>query len=249
MNEPITIISDSFQSAWANAVIKLKENNWDFWNLVVQIQNIELINTEYHKRITEFAKSSGMILPNQVAYTIFPFKLYKPGRSREELYKKYKLYYDKTRDCPHSGWGTYFNRMIHYCPDGNKANEVDQLGSIIDSINKRKVNYGASYVMVIPYPKSDIKKKMGAPCLNYVTIQVENINIGNKSRAVNLLAVYRNHDFLERAYGNYYGLCKLLQYIASETSSAPGRVTCISSHAYVQKKKACLLDLANSYRG
>ena len=138
MNEPITIISDSFQSAWADAVKKLKENNWDFWNLVVQIQNIEFINTEYHKRITEFAKSSGMILPNQVAYTIFPFKLYKPGRSREEVYKKYKLYYDKTRDCPHSAWGTYFNRMIHYCPDGNKATEVDQLGSIIDSIKNRK---------------------------------------------------------------------------------------------------------------
>ncbi len=50
---------------------------------------------------------------------------------------------------------------------------------------------------------------------------------------LSLLCVYRNHDFLERAYGNYWGLCYLLNLIACETNMEPGTLTCISSHAYI----------------
>lgn len=61
-----------------------------------------------------------------------------------------------------------------------------------------------------------------------------------------LLAVYRNHDFLERAYGNYWGLCNLLNFIANEVGATPGPLTCVSSHAYVDKKKTAFKTLLES---
>jgi hypothetical protein len=49
---------------------------------------------------------------------------------------------------------------------------------------------------------------------------------------IDLVAVYRNHDFLKKALGNYIGLGQLLQFIAAESDKKPGRVVCHSVHAY-----------------
>ena len=64
------------------------------------------------------------------------------------------------------------------------------------------------------------------------------------NRTISLLAVYRNHDFRERTFGNYWGLCSLLKYICTETDSSMGSITCISSHAYVDTNKTELVTLA-----
>jgi hypothetical protein len=52
-----------------------------------------------------------------------------------------------------------------------------------------------------------------------------------------VLAVYRNHDFLQKAYGNYWALCNLLCFLAKETNTIAGPLTCVSSHAYVEGKQ------------
>jgi thymidylate synthase len=241
MNRIISIQAENFQQAWANAVLELEKNKWSVWDLIVQIEKPIIIDEVKHKRMEDFARGKRLIGQNQVAYTIFPYKLYK-GRSREAFYKSYWKYYKSVNLNKYARWGdTYFARMIRY--EGSGA-EIDQLGTIVDSINKRKVNCGASYVMVIPYPQKDIKRKMGAPCLNYVTVQVEKID---EIRYINLCAVYRNHNFRERAYGNYYGLGKLIEYIALETNSEIGNLTCVSSHAYIDNNKAELVKIAEDF--
>lgn len=243
MNVPTVITAHSFQAAWAQAVVGLKSSNWTTWNLVVQIDSPSVMDSSIQDRAIEFAKCHELITPVQVAHTIFPYKYYKSGINRERLYKKYWRYFKFTRTQPHRGWGTYFERMIRYAPTGDNAQAVDQLATIIDSIKGRRSNYGAAYTIVIPYPQKDSRRIIGAPCLNYLTVQVETVGRGKR---VSLLAVYRNHDFLERAYGNYLGLCKLLEYIAAETNSEVGSLTCISSHAYASSHKQALYALAKS---
>jgi thymidylate synthase len=235
MECPTLIVASSFQIAWAQAILSLENHAWNQWNLIIQIENPCLLEIGIHDVVKQFAITNRLIGPDQVAYTIFPIKIYRPGTTKDYLYRGYKKYYTFTRKQPHKGWGTYFDRMIHYNPSGQENAETDQLSNIIDAINSRLVNYGASFVIIIPYPNRDSKRLMGAPCLNYITVQVEN-GI-NKQLCINMLAVYRNHDFMERAYGNYYGLCMLLRYIALETDSEIGRLTCVSSHAYVPNHK------------
>lgn len=241
MNEVIVVNEESFQKAWAKVVLELKCNQWNAWNVVVRINNPLKMDSGKHVIMENFARIKHLKGQNQVAYTIFPFKIYK-GRDRANFYNCYWRYYNAYKLKSYAKWeDTYFARMIRY---GDNDSEVDQLGTIIDSINNRVRNNGASYVMVIPYPKKDVKRKMGAPCLNYITVQVELIN---RKRYINLCAVYRNHNFRERAYGNYYGLGKLIEYIALETKSEVGVLTCISSHAYIDKDKFELANIAEGF--
>lgn len=246
MNNPILIVEDDFAFAWAKAILKLKDNSWDAWNFVITINNPNTINNSAVSKLTDFAKSKNLITPSQVQHTIFPSRYYKNDRirNREKLYKYYNRFYDFTRNQPHSGWGTYFKRMISYkTKDGEN---YDQLGNIIDHINNRENNYGAAHFMVIPQIGAESNKKMGSPCLNYVTIQVEK---NGENKIINLLAIYRNHDYRERTFGNYWGLCDLLKYICKETDSILGSVTCISSHAYVNNNKTEILKIANEILG
>lgn len=241
MNEVIAIQSENFQNAWAQVVLELKKHSWNAWNVVVQIKNPLDIDENKHRIMEAFAADKRLIGQNQVAYTIFPYKLYK-GQERDVFYAQYWRYYNAVKLASYANWkDTYFARLIRYNSNGV---EIDQLGTIIDSINNRIINNGSSYVMLIPYPQKDIKRKMGAPCLNYITVQVELIN---GIRYINLCSVYRNHNFRERAYGNYYGLGKLLEYIALETNSIVGVLTCVSSHAYIDSDKARLLQIAEGF--
>ena len=48
---------------------------------------------------------------------------------------------------------------------------------------------------------------------------------------VHLSAVYRNHDFISRAYGNYVGLGRVLRFVARQSGFPIGELTCLSSSA------------------
>lgn len=231
MNTPALITGQTFQEVWLKAANYLRNNNWDVWNLVVQITDPtsydKLINTTFKN----FAEDNNKVSPKGVAYTIFPHKLYKRVNSADDLYYTYmNKIYPWTRGREHSGWGTYFQRMIAY---PSMKGSTNQLSNIINAINNRDRLSRASYTIVIERPGGETIKPLGAPCLNYIAVQLEP---GIKPK-ISLLCVYRNHDFFERAYGNYWGLCNLLCFIAKETNLSPGSLTCISSHAYVDGSK------------
>jgi len=246
MNIPIVISEESFQVAWAQAVKQLSANSWDAWNLVVQINNPELFNNDFNTLLNEFAKRNNLRPPKHVAHTIFPQRFYIKGMSRNIFYRNYFRFFNRPRDKPRPGWGAYFKRMIKY---QTKKGEIDQLGSIIDNINNRAKNYKVCNTIVIPSPDKDLNRTRGGPCLNYIAIQPEVMNNSENTRIINLLAVYRNHDFTNRAYGNYMGLCNLIKYIAYETNSKIGKLSCISSHAYFQDHNSELQKISNSILG
>jgi len=237
MKTPHIITCDSFQKAWIEAICFLKNNHWEFSNLVVHIIDTKILDKEIHHKVTQFSKDIKIIPPKDVAYTIFPYNQYKGKGTTPKLYSNYinKLY-PWTRRRSHSGWGTYFYRMINYERNGNIINQLD---NIISAINNRSTISKAAYTMTIQYPGSESIRKLGSPCLNYLAIQLEP---GSPSK-IGLLSIYRNHEFLERAYGNYWGLCKLICFLAEETGLIPGSLTCISSHAYVKTKKIVLSEL------
>lgn len=236
MNDPFLIIEDSFQDAWIKAIIKLKENNWEMFNLLVNIKNPTLFNTSLNDYISDFLKYNTSFSAKDVAYTIFPHNLYEQYSDKEKLFSKYmSRIYPWTRKKPHKGWGTYFGRMINYERDNMIIN---QLGNIINAINDRGKTSKAAFTIMIEKPGGETVRPLGAPCLNYIAVQIEH----NKHRRISLLCVYRNHDFFRRAYGNYWGICNLLRFLASETNSKIGTITCISSHAYVDLKKTKLKE-------
>lgn len=240
MNDPFVIKNSSFQQTWVNAVEHLSVNNWKYFNLIIQITDPCIFDITTHNSITQFSKMINIRTPKDVAYTIFPYNQY--NGNADELYQQYiKRFFPWTRKQQHSGWGTYFERMINYDP-GNGSKRINQLKNIVDAINVRKMTLSAAYTISITHPGGETIRRMGGPCLNYLTIQMEPSN----PPKLGILAIYRNHEFLERAYGNYFGLCKLLEFLNEQTSTVPGTITCVSSHAYVKGEKVRLKSFINS---
>lgn len=230
MNAPNVIIEENFQSAYFNAVTYLSTQHWELYNLIVQITNPLLFDNEINNGFTDFSKNNNISSPKIVSSTIFPENLYLLSNTREDLYRKYiNRLYPKAK---FGNWGTYFHRMISYPINGNSIN---QLENIITKINSRVYHSKAAFTIYIQVPGNETVRKMGAPCLNYAAVQIESNKIG-------LLAVYRNHDFLKKAYGNYLGLCNLIKFLSMETNMDAGPLTCISSHAYIEKYKHSLLN-------
>lgn len=236
INEPIPCVTDGFQEAWVQVVRRLMSSAWSLRNLMVQVRNPDLFESDMHGKISEFSALQGLLGPRHVAYTIFPEGLYRGMGEAARVFDAYNRsngWYERTKKKTPGTWGTYFRRMTHY---EGRYEVTNQLGKLIEAINSRNSVHTAAYTVVIQQPGKDSARTMGGPCLNYIAVQMESGN----PRVLGLLAVYRNHDFLKRAYGNYWGLCNLLKFLAAETNSSLGPLTCISSRAYVDEKKTAL---------
>jgi thymidylate synthase len=222
-------------------VKKLEEQEWDCHNLIVQIEDVSKFDPDFHAKVDQFSKNIGILAPKHVAYTIFPHKLHKWKKTAEGLFQAYNKkggLYDWTRKRPRSGWGTYFRRMTHY--EQQDGEVVNQLHRVIIALRDWDKLHRAAYTIVIPKPGADTARPRGGPCLNYIAPQVNPSDVGPY---VSLLCVYRSHDFLERAYGNYWALCNLTQFVAKEAGFNPGSLTCISSRAYIPNHKTALKAL------
>jgi thymidylate synthase len=238
IDEPSTIVGDSFQQVWTKVVKTLAQNDWERRNLLAQMKNPCAFDEGLHQNIEEFCRRVGILGPRHIAYTIFPQEFYIKNQSAEHLFNGYNRrngLYERLqrRYAKHGSWGTYFRRMTRY--DGGST-PVNQLENVIKAINTRDNVSKAALTIVIQKPGGETIRPLGGPCLNYLAIQAEH----NANTTLGLLAVYRNHDFLQKAYGNYWGLCNLLRFLAKETAMVAGPVTCISSHAYVDKHKPSL---------
>lgn len=260
---PKTIQANSFHQAWTEVVSTLlvAPNN-ELRNLVVHIRDPTIFCEQFTERLKLLTESCDILNPKQVAYTIFPHKLLNRYPDNPEgfynAYNKDNGLYEKLERIKKSKWGTYFRRMTCY-PDDEKVNTVtcennvntnqltgaetfkeqsilanendpntNQLNKAIQSM-KRNRSYKAAHTIFIQKP-SDASFLRGGPCLNYIAFQC--VNTTNE-HLLGMLAVYRKHDFLVRAYGNYWGLCNLQKFVAEQVNRRCGPLTCISSHAYI----------------
>jgi hypothetical protein len=243
INSPVSVIGASFQTAWLDVTRRLVAERWALRNLVVHIESPTIFRHDFHQKVCQFAKHVGLLGPKHVAYTIFPYKLYERKGDCDGLFAGYNrengLYARVQKRKP--SWGTYFRRMTNY--ETGSGQVQNQLKNIISAIRTRDKISTAAYTIVIQKPGGETTRPMGGPCLNYIAVQLE----PSRPAQLGLLAVYRNHDFLKRAYGNYWGLCRLISFLATETGTTAGPLTCVSSRAYVDDKKTPLRSLVASF--
>jgi thymidylate synthase len=223
------IQSNNCLTAWRD-VCRYIIQNGDGFNLLVQIDN-PIAYTQV--QLTEIT-NTGVISATEVSdviNTIFPAKYYARNAAlplqqfydrHEQLYIKGKKIHRKNR----SRWGNYFLRFTKF-----GTYRLNQLQPIIDGINNRTNDQKACYIMHVSSVDYDNNTRIiGNPCLQYVQFGVFN-------NSLNLAAVYRNHDFLNKGLGNYIGLSKLLEFVCSQTGSNIGSISCQSMHYYLAKKR------------
>lgn len=168
-----------------------------------------------------------------VINTVFPVRLSKKSASRPVLYDSYDRLHKRAMKLPRnrSRWGTYFSRLTAY---GGKTN---QLETVIQKL-KKWPRYTAALVFHLSCPLLDKPRTRGGPCWHYGEL------IWRKGDVLDLVVVYRNHDFFNKALGNFIALGQLLNFIASASGKKSGKLICHSVHAYSQQSIKHLVALA-----
>lgn len=224
-------------------------------NLVVAIADPRHEQLAIRERIDAFIDSRrrerrSVQRVSTVANTLFPISLYRPrlrDEARAHLYRMEELGrpLSKRRN---RGRGNYFERMVNYPSGRGAVNQLERtvlrLQSIRDRGNRNAQAFEIGLLVpgeddVIDAGRQDVAEglvvyapgldnsEIGFPCLSHVSITLA-------QGRLNLAALYRNHDFMGRAYGNYLGLGRIADFLAQESGWGIGELVCVSSHAAVE---------------
>jgi thymidylate synthase len=74
------------------------------------------------------------------------------------------------------------------------------------------------------------------PCMSHFAFHVDGDEL-------HCLATYGNHDLIDRSYGNWLGLARLREYVATTTGFAPGELAVLAGHAFIDLSGAKLTRL------
>ena len=209
---------------WLDVVGHVLSCGGECFNTIVQIEKPTEINEKLHDSFLQLCNDYDVEIPQTSANTIFPKSLCKRHPRRKELFEYYTANYKRFK---RRRWGTYFGRMTSW-PFTSNAQQINQLDEIIRILKRRSNVFAAAYTIQICSPEKNFCQRRGAPCLNSIFLQLE-----KQPSRLNMLAIYRNHDIISKAYGNYIGLGRLMNFLRERTRFSLGTLTCVSSHAYI----------------
>lgn len=170
-----------------------------------------------------------------VAGTIFPWSMWNPSAPRKQLFERYcKIAPRLRRAAAKNRRGIYFERMITGGPAGNE----NQLDFALGTYGSRDGVRRSVLQIAVFNPNRDhsTAAQLGFPCLQHVTF-------APTEDGLCLNAFYASQYMVERAYGNYVGLCRLGQFAASELGLRFVRMTCFTGIAICEVAKNKLSGL------
>ena len=232
------VSGNNCSDAWLLAVQRILSHDGDCFNVVVEIKDPVSEDMEMRKSLDKFLEEAGKKPIEEVANTIFPSSLYFPSLGRKQLYENYETAWQLIK--LFNKWGTYFYRMIHWEDNEQSINQLECTIEKLLETHSGIPRYKSTYEVSVYQPQNDRFIRMGAPCLSHLSFKLE-------KGVLFLTVVYRNHFYIERAYGNFIGLGRLIEFIARESKISVGQLTCISTHAELGNvSKSSALSLVSS---
>lgn len=197
------------------------------------------------KALDAVATAHGFEAPSGVASVLCPKIVRRTGGSVSDAIQAGQVVFGKgrARGIRFSGWRhTYFERLsgAWYDRIGNKeVIKTNRLLKAIEKLNRWEKNSEAALYLHTDLP-SDKFRTRGSPCLQYVQIR----SFGNNE--VSLGAVYRSHDYSNKALGNFFGLSELGNFISDRTGRTFRGVDVVSFNPFVNGKASTNDFIASS---
>jgi hypothetical protein len=252
--------AQTVSGAWLGAVrTALNSPGYRLFHLVTRIEQ-PIAEDAAVRQVADGLLAELKLPPIEtVANTIFPSGLAAISKNWEHLSRRYRKAYPTLKRWRANRPGTYFGRLVAYPAAGH---EIDQVGELIRKLRvelgtagPKAARYELSLVApgeALPAPSSastgvasdadgnhadalsqplpiqcpgEDVAAMAFPCLTYCSFQLD----GSLLHAV---AHYRSQYLVQRAYGNYLGLGRLLRYVSEQTELEMGELMVIG--AYVQ---------------
>jgi len=189
------------------------------------------------KALDDVLATAGKQPVTTVANTIFPLSLWNPAADRSALFKRYQSITPRLRR--KNRYGMYFERMI----SGGPKTEPNQLDFAINTYLSRKGARRSVLQVGVFNPALDHSAAAlrGFPCLQHVSF-------APTKEGLQVNAFYAMQYLVERAYGNYVGLCRLGRFAAHEMKLPLIRMTCFTGIAKCDLPKNKLDGVASALR-
>jgi len=177
-----------------------------------------------------------------VANTIFPISLYHPQLpDAASRFFDLSLAGSQARHGKNKGWGTYIGRLVAYQgPDGKHINQLDRMLRLLREsrhwadLYEAPLTYAGETLTADEAVGADMhiigpgdRRRRGGPCLAHLSLT-------SARGKLHLTAQYRRHSYVARAYGNFVGLARLLNFLACESGHDVGTVFVIGTHAEIE---------------
>ena len=237
-------VSDkNVSAAWVGGLMGLIGAGGEAVNLTVAIANPVVEIPEVRATLDEFIAArrlrnrKSVEKVSTVANTLFPQSWYRESLGDDAASHLYELERE-TRSVSHrtATRGTYFERLVAWPdPDKGRVNQLSRAIERLSAARERGDRRGNQYEVGVTGAIEDCiaapivvpghdNSTRGFPCLSHISFSLHNGEL-------HLTALYRSHDYLSRAYGNYIGLGRVLSFVGKESGWPIGELTCISSSA------------------
>ena len=243
---PMIIEERNLSVAWGKAFLKVLEAN-EVAPLVVAIKDLDGGEPRelpaVRDALDQMLDAQGKGSCHTVANTIFPSGMWNPEAGREELFDRYLGMCQHLRKHKGNKYGLYFQRLIAFGCDNNGEGGFNQLDHILTTWNggnHRRTALQAS--LFDPLKDHTNQRQRGFPCLQQVSFAPTGTD------GLSITGFYATQYVIERAYGNYLGLCRLGQFMAHEMGLRLDLVTCIATPAKRDCPKFHLQGLTRSVR-
>jgi hypothetical protein len=235
------IEEDNLSVAWARALRTASaRGRREFGPVIVSVtgfnqSGVVAEEPQLRKALYTLLSDEGMQGVETVANTIFPSSLWNLYAPRSQLFARYqKITQRLKRASAKNRRGIYFDRMITGGPPG-KENQIEFALAAYGS--RAGVRRSILQIGVFnPGRDHSAAAQLGFPCLQHVTFAP--IDGG-----LCLNAFYASQYMVERAYGNYVGLCRLGRFVAHEIDLPLVRMTCFTGIAECDVRKSKLATL------
>jgi thymidylate synthase len=237
------ISSHTNAEAWLKAMEHLLacEGGKDF-NVIISIQDPCVEISEATAIIDELASELEMKSSMENANAIWPAFFARPGRKADAVFADINRFVIGTiKKACKNRHDSYVERLVRWrsFEDGEPVPQLQNVLARLKTEVGNRAPKSSSYEISVFSPRLD-SGYMSFPCLSHVSVKYD-----NRRKRVHLTALYRNHAFLSHAYGNYLGLGRLLQFICAETSTTPGELVSVSTHADAELNHAKTRTMAS----
>lgn len=222
MIDPHYVEAGNLSLAWGRAVrLVASRGRSEVGSLTIAVtgfslEGAALENARVRLELDKLLRVRGHRTIETVASTIFPSSLWNPSAPRADLFDRYARIVPKVRKVRANIHGTYFERMVAGGPPG-KENQLDF--AINTFMRRNGVRRSVLQVGIFdPHKDHSASALRGFPCLQHVTF-------APTVDGLFLNAFYATQYMIERAYGNYLGLCRLGQFLGHELGMPLARVT------------------------
>ena len=242
---PLVIDDTNLSRAWARLLLQAREGaGTEIAPLILSLSGFAENSTAVEDPAVRQAldlllKRKGRILVDNVAFTIFPQRLWEISRGdRTRLFAIYRKTFPRWQAMNRraNGRGMYFERMVMY---GRGPCDGNQLEWILSQFNSRKGVRRSMFQATIFDPGRDhvTSAQLGFPCLQQVSFEPTPAGVVTN-------AFYATQQIFDKAYGNYLGLAQLGAFMAHEMRMPLARLNVMVGIAKLERILKSDPDLA-----